>query len=85
LPRLRSSISATAASGRREEADVHLTELTRLQQYGGPVLAEYVRLVRAADASLHLSPAHLALAGFQQAWQQDRQAVTAAAAAAAEI
>jgi hypothetical protein len=57
----------------------HLIEVRRLEAAGGAVLAKYRRLVAAADAAAHDSPAHRALAQFWKAWEQDPQAVTNAA------
>jgi hypothetical protein len=58
-----------------------LIQVGRLQQAGGAVWDEYQRLVAAADAAMHDSPAHKELGRFMKAWEQDPEAVTAAAKA----
>jgi hypothetical protein len=48
-----------------------LNEVRRLQAQGGAVLAKYERLVAAADAAMHGSPAHEELGAFQLSWIAD--------------
>jgi hypothetical protein len=48
-----------------------LGALGRLRHLGGPALELYERLTAAADASADGSPAHMAKAKFEEAWQAD--------------
>jgi hypothetical protein len=53
-----------------------LLETYRLERVGGAVLAKYRRLVAAADAAMHGSPAHVQLGRFMKSWEQDADRVT---------
>jgi hypothetical protein len=53
--------------------------LGKLQRLGGSTLQLYEKLTAEADASAADSPAALAKARFEEAWQQDPAAVQAAA------
>jgi hypothetical protein len=54
----------------------HLNEVYKLKAQGGAAWDEYQRLVAAADAAMHGSPAHVELGEFQQQWEQDPNLLT---------
>jgi hypothetical protein len=50
---------------------MHLIELHKLEAAGGQVLQRYRELTEQADGSMYGSPAALAKAEFEKAWERD--------------